>query len=96
MIQRANRIKRGTFPWATMGMLCVVGLIDLGAAADPATGLPHTQDWVTPHLIGALLGMAFIAYTFFVEWQNIDANHSLIGEILKLVRQVRQERGLEV
>ncbi len=96
LIQRANRIKRGTFPWATMGMLCVVGLIALGAAADPATGLPHTQDWVTPHLIGALLGMAFIAYTFFVEWQNIDANHSLIGEILKLVRQVRQERGLEV
>lgn len=95
-IVRANTLKRKTFPWAVMGMLTVVGVGALGAAADPATGLPNTIHWVTPHLIGAITGLMFIGYTFFVEWNNIHANHVVISDVLTEVQRIRAERGLEV
>jgi len=95
-IIRANTLKRKTFPWAVMGMLTVVAVGALGAAADPSTGRANTINWVTPHLIGALTGLSFIAYTFFVEWNNIHANHVVIADVLTEVQQIRAERGLEV
>ncbi len=96
LIRRSTMLKRRTFPWAVMGMLAVVGVIALGAAADPSTGLPSTRNWVTPHLIGALAGLAFIAWTFWIEWRNIAANHGVITDVLEQVHRVRVERGLEV
>jgi hypothetical protein len=95
-IRRSTALKRRTFPWAVMAMLAVVGVIALGGAADPATALPHTADWVIPHLLGAIAGLAFIAWAFFVEWNNIHANHQVIDEVLAEVRRIRSERGLEV
>ncbi len=95
-VERANALKRRTFPWAVIGMLTVVGVIALGGAADPATMLPHTEDWVTPHLLGALVGLAVIAWTFYVEWTNIAANHVVIADVLAEVRRIREQRGLEV
>ena len=96
LIRRSAALKRRTFPWAVLGMLAVVGVIALGAAADPATGLPHTRDWITPHLLGALAGVTFIAWAFLIEWKNIEANHAVIAEVLDHVRRIRTERGLEV
>ena len=95
-IQRANALKRRTFPWAVVSMLTVVGVIALGGAADPATGLPHTADWVTPHLLGAMTGLAIIGWTFYVEWMNVYANHAVIADVLTEVRRIREARGLEV
>lgn len=95
-IRRSTALKRRTFPWAVMGMLAVVGVIALGGAADPATGMPHTRDWVTPHLWGAMTGLLFIAWVFFAEWKNIEANHVVIADVLAEVRRIRLERGLEV
>ncbi len=77
-------------------MLAVVGVIALGAASDPATALPHTEDWIIPHLIGAIAGMAFISWAFLVEWNNIHANHEVIADVMAEVRRIRAERGLEV
>ncbi len=96
LLQRANRLKRKTFPWAVVGMLTAVGIVALGAAADPGTGLPHTADWVIPHLIGALAGLAFIGWIFFIEWSNIYANHQMISDVLAEVQKIRADRGLEV
>ncbi len=96
LIVRSTLLKRRTFPWAVMGMLTVVGVIALGGAADPATGRQGTQWWVTPHLIGAMVGWMLIAWSFLVEWQNIAANHAIIGDVMTEVRRIRQERGLEV
>ncbi len=96
-IIRANTSSRKTFPWAVMGMLTVVVVGALGAAADPSTGRPNTIAWVTPHLIGAARWRStFIAYTFFVEWNNIHANHVVIADVLTEVQRIRAERGLEV
>jgi hypothetical protein len=96
LVRRATALKRRTFPWAVMGMLVVVGVIALGAAADPATGRPDTQAWVTPHLVGSMCGLALIAWAFFVQWQNIHANQAIIADVLAEVRRIRAERGLEV
>ncbi len=77
-------------------MLVIVGVVALGGAADPASGRQGTEHWVTPHLIGALVGLAFIAYAFFVQGTNIAAHHAVINDIVAEVRRVRSERGLEV
>ena len=94
-LQRSTALKRRTFPWAVMGMLTVVGMIALGGAADPATGRPGTENWVTPHLLGALGGLMLIGWSFFVEWTNIFANHLVIADVLAEVRRIRLEHGLE-
>jgi hypothetical protein len=94
-IRRSNRLKRKTFPWALLGMLTVVGVIALGAAADPATGRPNTESWADWHLIGAILGIMLIAWTYIVAWRNILANHAIIEQLVAEVARVRRQRGLE-
>ncbi len=76
-------------------MLAVVGIISLGAAADPATGLPHTSAWAPWHLVSAFCGILFIGWTYIVAWNNIFAQHAIIQEIVAQVAQVRWERGLD-
>ena len=51
-VRQSNRLKRRAFAVALVGMLTVVGVIALGAAADPATGRPNTQAWTNYHLAG--------------------------------------------
>lgn len=92
----SNRLKRRSFPWALTGMLCVVGVASLGAASDPATLQPNTQAWANWHLAGALLGIAFIAWTYVVIWNNIVANQQITTQIVAEVRRYRNEHGLDV
>jgi hypothetical protein len=94
--RRSTHLKRSTFPWAVMGMLTVVGVIALGGAADPASGRAGTEAWVTPHMLGAYLGLALVGWSFLVEWQKIAANHVVILDVMAEVRRIRQERELEV
>jgi hypothetical protein len=94
-VAASNRLKRKTFPWALAGMLAVVGIISLGAAADPATMRPNTKWWADWHLIGAMLGIVFVAWTYLVEWNYIVVNHSNIEQLVADVAKVRRERGLD-
>lgn len=94
-VAASNRLKRRTFPWAVAGMLAVVGIAALGGASDPATLRPNTQAWADWHLMGALLGIAFVGCTYFVAWNNIAANHRIIEGLVGEVRRFRQERGLD-
>jgi hypothetical protein len=96
LVRRSVAIKRSAFPWAVAAMLAIVGVIALGAAADPGTTRPGTENWVIPHLLGALTGLAFIGWTFFIEYQRIAAHHEVITDILAEVKRIRTERGLEV
>ena len=91
----SNRLKRRAFAAALAGMLAVVGVIALGAAADPATGRPDTAAWTEVHLFAAVGGLMFIAWTYFIAWQAIWRNHAIIAGIVADVARVRQERGLE-
>ena len=94
-VVESNQLKRGAFPWALAGVLAIVGVIALGAAADPGTGRPGTENWVNIHLYGALVGLALIAYAYFRQWNQIEVNHALIQRIMAEVARIRAERGLE-
>jgi len=94
-LQQSDRLKRGTFPWCVVGMLCVVVVAALGAASDPGTGGKETASWVPIHLGGALLGLAFIAWTYYSAWLNIVANQGVITKIVDAVAVIRRQRGLD-
>jgi hypothetical protein len=97
LVRASNRLKRRTFPWALAGMLAVVGVSALGAAADPAaSGVLERQSWTDWHLVAALAGVAFIAWTYVAAWTNIAANQVIIERLVAEVHRVRQERGLDV
>lgn len=93
-VRSSNRLKRKTFPWALAGMLAVVAMIALGGASDPATGRPSAQDWVEWHLVGTLIGILFIGWTYFVAWNNVVANQAIIEQLVDEVARVRRERGI--
>ena len=96
LTQRAKAIKRAAFPGSVIGMLAVVGIVALGGAADPATGRPGTQYWVTPHLVGAMALAALIAWCFQSQLPRIRRQQALIEEVLDEVRVIRRDRGLDV
>ena len=96
LIERSRRIKRAAFPASLLGMLGVVAIVALGGAADPATGRPGTEAWVTPHLVGALGLVAAIAWCFQSQLPQFRRQHALIEEVLAEVRAVRLARGLDV
>jgi hypothetical protein len=77
-------------------MLGVVAIVALGGAADPASGRPGTQAWVTPHLIGGITLVAAIAWCFQAQLPNMRRQHELIEAVLGEVRAVRKARGLDV
>ena len=97
---RSAQLKRKTFPLAVICMLAIVGVAALGACADPGAAVqvkpPGGFQWSNIHLMGALLVIAFVGYTFLVEWQNIDSNSQVISEIMDHVRKIRLDRGLDV
>ena len=95
-VTRSVSLKRRTFPWAFLSMLVVIAVGALGAAADPSTMLQGTEHWVIFHLLGAFLGLAFIALSFYIQGRNIAAHHVVIEEIVAQVRRIRAELGLEV
>lgn len=94
-IAESNRIKRRTFPWATINMLAIVGVIALGGACDPSTGQPNTEAWVSWHLVAAFAVLGFLAWTSTIEWNNISANQQVIQDVLEDVQRIRDERGLD-
>src|SRR5687768_11851380 len=96
LLQRSMALKRRTFPWAVSSMLLIVGVVALGAAADPGTGMENTADWVLPHFLGSLAALAFLVLSFFVQGSNIRTHHEVIKDIMTEVRRLRDARGLAV
>lgn len=92
---RSQKLKRRSFPWATLGITAALVVSALGAAADPGTLRSTTDFWATPHMVAAFAGFLIIAWAFFIQWANIRENHAVIEEIVARVGEVRRERGLE-
>ena len=88
------RLKRRSFPWALMGVLVAVGIVTLGAAADPGTLRQGTGAWVLPHALAAIVGTALIAGSLYVQYGRIVAHYQIIQAILAQVQRIRRERGL--
>jgi hypothetical protein len=96
LLGRSLAIKRRAFPWAIFSMLAMVGVVALGAAADPGTGLKDTEDWVLPHFAGSLALVGLLLAAYVVLAAKIRDHYDVINEIVAEVRRIRQERGLEV
>jgi len=94
-IQQSNALKRQTFPWAVAGMLAAVVMVALGGAADPGNSLADPAAWAMWHRLGAMLGLTFIGFSFWNQFNNILANFVLINVLMAEVHRIRQERGLE-
>ncbi len=94
-IARSRQLKRSAFPYALLGMLGVVAIVALGGAADPASGRPGTEVWVTPHLLGGLGIGAGIALCFLGQLAPIRGHSRLVDELMDAVRQARAGRGLD-
>lgn len=92
---QSERWKRRSFPWSVAGILTIIGLVTLGALADPGANFEHSTDWVLPHWTAAVMGTILIAYAFVRQLGNIAANYEVIEQILAQVRQIRTDRGLE-
>lgn len=95
LVERSRQLKRRAFPWSMAGIVMVMVLVALGAAADPGTLRDNTQQWVVPHMAAAVLALSLFAVSFWWQWQIMGENGTLIEEILVLVRQVRREHGLD-
>ena len=92
---QSNRLKRRTFPFTLANMLVVVGLAALGAAADTSSTKLLGIDWAELHLLGVLVGLAFMAWASFVQWSHLRANQQVIQRVLDQVRGIRAAKGLD-
>ena len=92
---RCTLIKRKTFPLCVVGMLTVVVVGALGAASDPGTGRPDTASMAGVHFSAVFAGLAVIGWTYYLVWRNIGKNQVVIGQVVEMVREIRQERGLD-
>lgn len=95
LAERSTRLKRGTFPWALAGILSVIAVVALGAAADASgANWQHSASFVMPHLVAAMLAIGIIIVAFWMQVSNIAENHLVIDQILAEVQQIRAQQNL--
>jgi len=101
LIARGQSNKRRHFPWALLGIVTIIAIAWLGAAADPIRSIPKDNDypneaWVLWHFLAALGGVGVICLSFFAQASSIRTQGDLIAEIMTHVERIRRERGVGV
>lgn len=89
LAERSRAIKRRSFPWALMGILTILSIAALGAAADPYASTANPASWVTLHWLAALAGTILIGVAFYLQSQFVGANYAVIELILEQVAALR-------
>jgi hypothetical protein len=95
-IGRSNAIKRSSFPWSLGGILAILAIVILGAAADPSANIGGSPVWVTVHFASALAGTMFIALSLLMQVRKIAANYEVIDQIVAEVASIRAAKGLDL
>lgn len=92
LVARSTRLKRSTFPWALAGILAVISVVGLGAAADPS-GANHERaaSFVTAHYVAAMAALVVVGLSFGVQLSRMAENYRVIEEIVAEVRRIRGE-----
>ncbi len=89
-----QRIKRQSFAWSLVGIFTIIGIIALGASADPtAWNFKNAAWYVTPHYLSGLLGTAVIAFAYWRQWERMSANYGLVDRVMDEVRRVKESRA---
>jgi len=95
LAERMAALKRRTFRWALLGILTMLLVIGLGAAADPSgSNFENSAKLVTPHYMAAMASIVVVAFAFWMQWLVIQENFVVLDEVMSGVRQARAERGL--
>jgi hypothetical protein len=93
LAERSTRLKRSTFPWALASVAAVIGVVALGAAADPSGwNFTRAPGFVLPHYLAAMLMLLVVCASFWVQISRIAENHVVIEEILAAVKRARGEK----
>jgi hypothetical protein len=95
-VRRSNALKRRTFPLALGAILTILGIVALGGASDPSSGMTEASKWVSFHYAAAVAGVAIVGFSYLVQAQNLAANYQIINQIIGEVRNIREEHGLAV
>jgi hypothetical protein len=92
---RSTKLKRAAFPWSLVGIVSVIGIVGLGAAADPSgANFLHSASLVMPHYLAAMIGLVLVTAAFVVQAGRIAENHRVIEEILAEVQRIRAVKNL--
>ncbi|HEX3871588.1 MAG TPA: hypothetical protein VHV77_14190, partial [Pirellulales bacterium] len=97
-IARSVRLKRRAFPASLVGIVTMIGIAALGAAADPMTGTAVPAGgitWAQWHLTATLLGMLAVGWSLVAQHTAVTSNHEIITDILGEVHRIRTQRGLD-
>lgn len=95
LADRGARIKRSAFPWALIGIVTIILIVGLGAAADPSgANFERSQSLVLPHYAAATIGLLILAVCFWMQAVRIAENYRAIEEIMGEVQRVREGRSL--
>lgn len=96
LVARSTRLKRSTFPWALAGILAVIFVVGLGAAADPS-GANHRRapSFVAPHYWMAMAALVIVVQSFLVQISRLSENYRLLEQIVAEVRRIRGEKPEE-
>lgn len=86
---RSEKLKKQAFPWSVLGILSIMAIIIAGAASDPSANFKGSGNWVTIHMMVAIIGSAFIGYAFFQQVSKIGANYEVIDQIMARVREIQ-------
>src|SRR5262245_1436121 len=90
LAERSTRVKRSTFPWALAGILSVIVIVGLGAAADPSgANWSRSASFVMPHYVAAMIGLVIVMAAFWMQISRIAENYGVIEEILAEVERIR-------
>jgi len=97
LAERSARLKRGTFPWSLAGILTIIAIVGLGAAADPSGANWQRAAWfVLPHYIGAMFGLVVVLASFWMQLSRIAENYGVIEELLAEMDRIRAARQLPI
>jgi hypothetical protein len=96
LAEQSTRLKRSTFPWTLAGILAVIIVVGLGAAADPSgANSNRSAQFVLSHYVVAMVAIIVIVTAFWIQVERIAENYAVIEQILAEVERVRAEKGLE-
>lgn len=95
LAERSARLKRSTFPWSLAGILAIIVVVGLGAAADPSgANWSRAGEFVLLHYVGAMIGLVIVIVSFWMQLSRIAENYGVIEEILAEVERIRAAREL--